>query len=219
MASKIDYIRQSGYINIKDFRDNKISIVGCGANGGFIGMCLAKIGMTKFVLYDFDKIESHNIPNQLFEEASVGKLKVDETKDVMERMNSDVEIETHLKYNKTLLKTQIVISCVDKMSVRKEIFNACKKDDTVQLFIDTRMSMLEGQVYIIDMNCQEDVDYYEQTLFSDKEAVQTRCTDRSILFTVLGISSIVCNQLIKALNGEEIKNYIVLDFIVPQLIV
>jgi len=57
----------------------------------------------------------------------------------------------------------------------------------------------------------------KKTLFSDDEAVNLRCTERSILFTVLGIVSFTCAEIVKALKGQKIKNFIVVDYIVPQV--
>jgi len=217
--SKINYQRQSGIINIKDFRDNKTAIIGCGAIGSFVGISLAKMGLTKFDLYDFDKVEAHNLPNQFFGVNDIGKNKAVATAKYMENFNDDVEIETKGKLEKTspYLRCQIVISCVDKMDIRKILFQKTKEDKSTQLFIDTRMAGFEGHIYVVDMADKEQVKYYESTLFDDKDAVQVRCTERSILFTVMGIASLVCNQIIKAFKGDEIKNYLVLDYIVPQM--
>jgi molybdopterin/thiamine biosynthesis adenylyltransferase len=138
----------------------------------------------------------------------------------MLEFNADVEVdERHKKFSSKdrLNLSQIVISCVDTMAARKTIFETCLKCKSVQLFIDTRMAGLQGQVYSVDMNNKKEIANYKKTLFGDDEAVRERCTARSILFTVLGIASIVCSQVIKALNGEKVKNYIVLDYSVPQL--
>jgi preprotein translocase subunit SecB len=103
------------------------------------------------------------------------------------------------------------------MDVRKHIFERCKKNKQVQLFIDTRMAGLQGQVYIVDMSNKKQIKNYEKSLFKPEEAVQLRCTERSIIFTVMGIASIVCNQVLKALKGDELSNFIVLDYNLPQM--
>ncbi len=220
MVSKINYQRQTGIINIKRFRDNEIAIIGCGAIGSFLGMSLAKMGLTKFVLVDFDRVESHNLPNQFFKEEDLGVRKSVATYNNMHDFNSDVQIKARgSKFKPYDIKnSHIVVSCVDSMKVRKQIFNACKKNKNIQLFIDTRMGGLEGQIYFIEMNKKKEIKNYEKTLFTDEQASQLRCTERSIIFTVLGIVSFVCNQIVKALNEEKIRNYIVLDYKIQQMI-
>jgi len=103
------------------------------------------------------------------------------------------------------------------MKSRKEIFEECKKSKDVQLFIDTRMGGLQGQLYCVDMSKKKEIKNYEKTLFKDEAATPGRCTERSIIFTVLGIVSMACNQIVNALKGDEIKNYIILDYITSSV--
>ena len=217
---KADYRRQVGLVDIESFKDNIISIVGCGAIGSYVASSLAKMGLTKFILYEFDKVESHNLPNQFFKEKDIGKSKVHATIKAMGDFNSSVEIiafENKVEDVGFPLDAKIVISCVDNMKIRKYIFEKSKKKKNVQLFIDCRMGGLQGQVYLVDMTNKKEIKNYEKSLFDDSEAVPIRCTEKSIIFTVLGIASIVCNQIVKVICGEKIKNYVVLDYIVPQL--
>ena len=216
--AKAKYTRQSSIINIKDYGDNNITIIGCGAIGSFTSVSLAKMGLTNFTLYDMDTVEEHNLPNQFFMEKDVSKLKTVATTEHMMSFNSDCNIKQNLKFTeKTKLSSQIVISCVDKMDVRKLIFQKCKENKNVQLLIDGRMGGLQGQLYTVNMTNKQEVENYEKSLFGNKDAVSLRCTERSIIFTVLGIASLICNQIVKALNGDELSNYIVLDYSVPQM--
>lgn len=213
-----EFQRQTGIIDIENFRDNKVAIIGCGAVGSFTAISLVKMGLTKFKIYDFDSIEIHNLPNQFFSWRDLGKRKVDVTDRYMKHFNKSIEVKKSGRFDEnSVLDVQIVISCVDKMSVRKEIFDACRINKNVQLFIDTRMAGLQGQVYTVDMENKKEKENYLKTLFGDDQAVQQRCTERSILFTVLGVASLVCNQVVKALKEEELRNYIVLDYTVPQI--
>lgn len=216
-----EYIRQSGIINIEEFANNGITIVGCGAIGSFVAVSLAKMGLNKFVLYDFDKVEPHNLPNQFFDIYDIGNLKVYATRIKMAEFNPNCSVKKLGRYTRGKLNTPIVISCVDDMNARKKIFESCVKDNKVQLFIDCRMGGLQGQVYTVDVSNtrkgRASIKKYSGSLFSNEEAVEVRCTERSIIFTVLGIASLVCNQIIKCFKEEEIKNYIVLDYSLPQM--
>ena len=177
------------------------------------------MGLKRFHLWDFDKVEEHNLPNQFFTETDLGQDKAWETGKHILEFNSTANVEYNIKKfkPKDSFSSQIVISCVDTMKARKTIFESCLKCKSVQLFIDTRMAGLQGQVYTVDMNNKEQITNYKKTLFNDDDAVQERCTARSILFTVLGIASIVCSQTIKALNGEQLKNYTILDYNTNQI--
>jgi molybdopterin/thiamine biosynthesis adenylyltransferase len=215
-------MRQSSIINIKDYEDNCISIIGCGAIGSYVATSLAKLGLKHFELWDFDTVEEHNLPNQFFFEDQIGMPKVDATALMMRKINSNVAIVTHNeKFEKhKKLSGGIVIASVDSMSARKEIFEYCKKHtDSITLYIDTRMGGLEGQIYFIDMENKEEIENYERGLFTDEQAVRQRCTERAIIYTVLGMSSFLCCNLVKAiLQPEQMRNYIVCDFKEIQVI-
>lgn len=215
------YTRQSSFINIKDYRDNRISIIGCGAIGSFVGISLAKMGLTKFTLIDFDTVEAHNLPNQFFGVNDIGLPKVEQVMKYMGNFNNESVITTFKsKFNPGFdYKSEIIVCCVDTMKARKQVFDYCKKSKDVQLFIDTRMAITQGQIYTVDMENKEQIKNYQESLFSDNDAVQDRCTERSIIYTCLGIASLVCNQIVKAFKNEEkLRNFIVIDYSVPQII-
>ena len=220
MKKKASYLRQDGIVNLKTYKENIISIVGCGAIGSYVATSLAKMGLTNFHLYDFDKVEPHNLPNQFFKESDIGQLKVNATYKAMKSFNSNILVQSSMvkvEETKFPYDSRIVVSCVDSMETRKYLFEKCKKKNKVQLFIDCRMGGLQGQVYLVDMTDKKEVKNYEKSLFKSSEAVELKCTERSIIFTVLGIASIVCNQIVKVVKGEKISNYLVLDYSVPQL--
>lgn len=218
MISKPVYDRQSSIIDLDEVRDNHVLIVGCGAIGSFAAISLAKMGLTNFTVCDFDTVEAHNLPNQFFTLKNIGRYKSATVKKSMVDFNPDAKVTSYIiRFSKVMVENrQIVVSCVDSMKTRKEIFDACKNSN-VQLFIDARMGGLQAQLYTVDMTNKIVVDNYERSLFADDESQETNCTERSIIFTVLGISSLICSQVVKALNDQPLKNYLVLDYTVPQL--
>lgn len=212
------YMRQIGLINIEEFVDNHILIVGCGAIGSFTAISLAKMGLKEFTLVDFDTVEEHNLPNQFFTRGNINQNKAFVTANNMHSFNTDCwPARIDKPFNSKMRHgSHIVISCVDNMKTRKQIFNNAKRNN-VQLFIDARMAGLQGQIYTVDMSKKSQIKTYEKSLFTDDEAQQVRCTDRSIIFTVLGVASFICNQIVKAFNEEELSNYIVLDYKANQV--
>jgi len=217
-VNKERYKRQVALVNIREYIDNQVTIIGCGAIGSFVGISLAKMGLEKFELWDGDAIEEHNLPNQFFEECDIGNNKAAMTKTHMKSYNIDIDIKcVESFFQEEIIRGHIVICSVDTMRARQDIFNACKRCKNVQLFIDTRMSGLQGQLYTIDMTDDEEIMFYEKTLFTDSEAVQERCTARAIIFTVLGLVSLLCNNIVKVLNEEDYPNYLVIDYNVPQV--
>lgn len=56
--------------------DTPIAILGCGAIGSNLALSLARRGFRHFRLLDKDRVESHNISTQVWNEDDVGTLKV-----------------------------------------------------------------------------------------------------------------------------------------------
>ena len=52
---------------------SRIHIVGCGSVGSTLAENLVRCGVTKLALWDFDTVEEHNIVNQMFRKADVGR--------------------------------------------------------------------------------------------------------------------------------------------------
>ena len=77
--------------------DARIHIIGCGSVGSTIAENLARCGVTKMTLWDFDRVEPHNICNQMFRQQDVGKLKVEALKDILTDINPDIVDELELK--------------------------------------------------------------------------------------------------------------------------
>ena len=74
-----------------DKDNSRIHIVGCGSVGSTIAENLARCGITKMTLWDFDTVESKNVHNQMFRQSDVGKLKVEALKDILMDINPDIE--------------------------------------------------------------------------------------------------------------------------------
>ena len=75
---------------------DRIHIIGCGSVGSTIAENLARAGVTKFTLWDFDTVEPKNIANQMFIQADVGKPKVEALTRILSDINPDVldEVKT-----------------------------------------------------------------------------------------------------------------------------
>lgn len=64
--------------NINKLRGKTVMVVGCGAVGSFAIESLARCGVGRLILVDFDKIEESNINRQIFAlHTTIGQPKVD----------------------------------------------------------------------------------------------------------------------------------------------
>ena len=77
--------------------DARIHIVGCGSVGSTVAENLARCGVTNMTLWDFDKVEPHNLANQMFRQQDIGKLKVEALLDILQEINPEVVNKVELK--------------------------------------------------------------------------------------------------------------------------
>jgi tRNA A37 threonylcarbamoyladenosine dehydratase len=66
--------------------------IGCGAVGSFTAFALAKMGVGSIKVYDPDRVEIHNLPNQMFAAQDCGLYKAEALRDMVELFHG-VEIQ------------------------------------------------------------------------------------------------------------------------------
>ena len=96
---------------------SRIHIIGCGAVGSTVAENLVRMGLTRITLYDFDKVESKNIANQMFRECDIGKAKVDAVAEQLKLINPEIERELVIErngYSDQKLDGYVIL-CVDNI--------------------------------------------------------------------------------------------------------
>ncbi|MFZ4739941.1 MAG: sulfur carrier protein ThiS adenylyltransferase ThiF [Bacteroidales bacterium] len=72
-----------------------VGIAGCGGLGSNCAIALARIGIGKLIIADFDVIVQSNLNRQYFFIDQLGMYKVDALKTNIERVNTDVVVEKY----------------------------------------------------------------------------------------------------------------------------
>ncbi len=211
-----DYTRQIDLLDPAKVK-RPFTIIGAGSVGSFTALSLAKMGIRDITVYDADTVEEHNIPNQFYRIEDIGWPKVEALKDIIYGFTG-VEIKPVAEFYKDQELKGMVISAVDSMKARKEIWKRIKGSVQVDLYIDARMGAEVAVLYSVLPI--EDIKLYQKSLHGQNEALQEPCTRRTIIYTVLGISSFISSQVKKFLGGESIRKELTIDFklgmIVPQ---
>jgi len=76
-------------------QNSSIGIVGLGGLGSNAAVSLARTGLGRLVLVDFDVVEKSNLNRQYYFLDQVGMKKTDALKENITRINPDVNVETH----------------------------------------------------------------------------------------------------------------------------
>lgn len=187
-----------------------VCIIGAGATGSFVATALAKMGMTNIKIFDKDTVEEHNFPNQLFPIDALGKNKAEAVKEVVKKY-AEVEVESVPDFYENQELEGIVISALDTMTGRKKIYENVKKNPKVNLLIDPRTGAEVFRLFTVVPSLELSCKFYEPNLFSDEEADEAPCTARSIIYSVLLVSSYICNQVKRYLMNQEYKSDIFID--------
>ncbi len=204
------YIRQQELVDQEKLAGLRVTIIGCGAVGSFTALSLSKMGVRQLTLIDPDTVSVENLPNQFFREEDLGKKKVAACAEMLQQFDSEVQINTLTRpFIKQKLDSDIVISSVDSMDVRQRIWNSIVSHRKVKLLIDPRMAAHVIQIYTANPGDPSSLKAYEATLVSD--ALEDRCTARSIIYSVLPLAGLVCRQVAAFANEEWLEPALTLD--------
>ena len=212
------YLRQEGICPVQALSDLHVTMVGTGAVGSFATLALAKMGVGSMTLFDPDTVEVHNLPVQFFRDADIGKLKVIALADQLRAMTETTVTVIPEAYTDQPLDG-LVISAVDSMTARKRIWRHVGSRREVDLYLDSRMGALVGQVLAVHPGSPVEQQAYRRTLHAQSEALQEPCAARSIVFTVLGISSIVAGLVRAHVVGETVPREVVRDYRLQAILV
>lgn len=76
-------------------KDKTVGIAGCGGLGSNCAVALARVGVGKLILADFDIIEESNLNRQYYFYSQIGQKKVGCLAENIQMINPLTEVETH----------------------------------------------------------------------------------------------------------------------------
>ncbi len=206
----MDFSRQTDLVD-PEALEAAVTLIGCGGIGSFAALALAKMGCIHLTVYDDDRVEEHNIPNQLYRPQDVGKLKVECLAQIIKDFTGigvDARPERFLGQR----VQGVVVSGVDSMEARRRIWErSIRYKAGVPAYIDARMGAEVARVYTVRPADPDHVRFYERTLYTDDEAWQAPCTAQAIIYNGLGIASLVAGQVKRVAMGEAWNLEIIFD--------
>lgn len=95
MDSTFRIMQLLGQGGLEKLSDSTVAIVGLGAVGGYVCEALARSGVGRLVLCDFDTVEVTNINRQIFAlHSTINKKKIDCARERVLDINPECEVET-----------------------------------------------------------------------------------------------------------------------------
>lgn len=204
----IDITRSFGVFDPSKFPTLPIHIIGVGATGSHVCENLIVQGFngSQIHIYDFDKVEEHNIANQLYTIHDIGKLKV---KALKHRIKRDYDEYINIypsKVDSLSPLTGIIFLLID--SSREKLFKSAKFKPSIQLIVETGIDARIGRVVTVNPSKIGHNKYFEKNfLFPDDEkddSERSVCGTRQVVAnTVKIIASTAVWECMKCLNDSN----------------
>jgi len=121
---------QQKYIKIrKKLQKSSVGIAGLGGLGSNAAISLARAGVGRLVIVDFDKVEKNNLSRQYYFSEQIGEFKTKALKENIKKIDTNVKVET---YNEKLKKGSMEKPFKDVDLVIEALDNAKTKSDFIE---------------------------------------------------------------------------------------
>lgn len=210
------WLRQSGILSRELITEFPVTIVGIGAGGYAAARTLAVMGVPKLKLIDPDTIEDVNLGAQGWGPCYLGRSKIGAAMEELEHLNPQLECwASETKFQpKRDGQADVIFCCVDSMEARQQIWKASK--DHCKFFVDGRMSGEYLEMYTVTGD-NDGFELYEGTLFSDAEAYQDGCTQRTTFYCANLAAAIMVSRYSKWLRGLDVPFKLSVDLMADEM--
>ena len=218
----IDYTRQYDIISPEVLDDYHVTLVGAGGIGAATGLALAKLGVQWMDIYDFDRVDDVNIPTQLHKVSDIGRPKVVALANLMKEFSDEIkgEAHPHAMASDTFIGNPVVISAVDSIAARKEIWDATYNSQGVEWYLDARMGAETFQLYTVHLEDVDTVEPYQNMLrnLHDDDIPDAPCTARATIYTAFIAAGHIAHQVKRIAMEEDVPSVLIHDIKTFQLL-
>lgn len=194
------FIRQNNILTPEKAWDSSVTIIGLGTVGSFAASVLARMGVGRFELWDFDVVEDHNLASQDFVLSDLALFKTNAVKRNILSINEDISVSVNSRKFEggEPINTDYVILCPDSINVRKEVYNySLKHNNVFKGFVDVRMGGNHMHIWSV-ANSSDGKQRYESSLWDSDTIEEAPCGGSS--FTSVGfLSGGMVGQVVRAL--------------------
>jgi hypothetical protein len=193
-----------------------IIVIGAGAIGSATVVTLAKMGCSDITVWDSDKLEEVNIPNQICKSSMVGSPKVEALAELTYDLTEIRINKVNQRYMGQGLEGLVVVT-VDNMTTRQKVWKRAKLNRKIPLLIDARMGAEFARIYAIRPLDVNDTELYEQNLYSSQEAEHLPCSARSIIYCPVVAAGLISLLIKKYAVNQSVPKEILIDL--PNLLI
>ncbi|MCB9365906.1 MAG: ThiF family adenylyltransferase [Calditrichaeota bacterium] len=204
------FVRQQDAVDMERLSSLDVTMIGLGAIGSTCAVWLGKMGCASIQAFDGDRIEPQNWSNQMYSDDQIGMLKADALGAVMKQFAGQRPTAIAEFYSGQPVG-EVVISGVDSMKSRMDIWRGIRDQTNLRLYVDARMGLDTVTVYTVRNQVRDDRVTYSKTLHTDAESVDLPCTARAVAYSPLACAAIICNLVKRYVNNEQLPHRVILD--------
>ena len=214
VRERYDRLRRFAFADFSKLAAKRVAVVGVGGLGALAAEILARAGVGRLALFDYDTVEEANLNRLVYRTSQLGQPKVKALAAHLEDANPDAEVVRY-PYDVTngrgyvalmgeLEKVDLVLGCVDTFGVR--IFLNAKCVAAKKPLIDGGASEngINGSVHVVIpgktpcYRCNRPALKQEQVT-TDRRDVSGVCAFASLPTTMAIVASLQCQEAFKVL--------------------
>jgi molybdopterin/thiamine biosynthesis adenylyltransferase len=209
--------RNIGFVSQEEqeiLKQARVFVPGVGGMGGAVVACLARAGVSHFIIADTDHFEVSNLNRQLFSSIDVlGKDKASVTKDVLEKINPGISVEIRgedwvHELDEILKKADVVINGCDDIKATIQLMRKCAEHKITA--IDAFASPLPN-VYVIHPDGKRPEEVFgfptvNKPIESITQALEAKCLQKEVEHMAVHSSSLAyvdLNIAREIMNGKR----------------
>lgn len=121
--------KRQGRELLERFQNASVAVCGLGGLGSCIALCLARAGIGKLILIDYDRVDLSNLHRQQYKPKQIGLFKTDALAENLKEINPYIRLETITEkitddnFFKLLKNVQIVCEAFDDPEAKAVLVN------------------------------------------------------------------------------------------------
>ena len=198
------FLRNKENINQKLL--DSITVIGLGGIGSTVVTLLSIMGFDKIIGWDDDTIEEHNLSSTTYPHGMLGAPKVEAAAHQAKHYSGD---QTYFeckneRWNADMGITSRVITCLDSMDTRMEVYECWRDLKGGGFLIDLRMDALSFEMVTTTRRYDE----FDKYWVTDAEIEPAPCTMKHTIFSSSIVGGLGVNQVFNCLANKPYYGYI-----------
>lgn len=194
-------------------RKVNVTLVGCGGIGSYTAGLVARMGVGRLKLVDFDKVEATNVATQDLSPTRVGEYKVTAVGEWVGELNEGMEVGVYPERFGAhhLDRDSILVLAVDSIEARRGIYEVWKEDaEPGQVLVDPRMGAESFEMWVVRRGSEFEEEY-TRALYDPTPRAGLPCGARAIAYTGAFAGALTTSAIRRAVMEKGWETWVVGD--------